>query len=421
MFAVFVFISKLTDLTGIKIVGLDYLLWMAMAGVLLTLNLGLARHPFLLNRTHILLFLILLIFCICNFFTVKVGLVRYLQGTFFSFLFAATFIVFYNIRIEKKDLYKIIDSVILVITFAGVAAYLERIFIDGQYESFFLRGVKTLAKDAAFLSTLLNISVILCFTMYVIKRKAVYLYLGMFSIATVALMLFLKALIASGIICLVFIALFFYSSIVRYILYASIFTGVIALLAFGGPLTDEIEKRYNLYFGPGSEKIPRNALYIAGFKIARDHFPFGSGQGTFGSYPVGKEYSSVYYRYGLNNVHGLSRREALGFGKENTRFVFDTYWSSILGEMGFIATFFFVWLWFFPALRVYRYIKSSNKEVKALAFFTIMILVSIFIESIALALPGQVQFIILYAGLGAIVLRMILKEASTLPAAVTST
>lgn len=405
MFLAFAFISKLAALVGIRIAGLEYLIWFFFALFILTINIGLTSQRFILKSTYLILLSILLTICVVNYFFVDVPVIRYLQGTFFSFLFAFNFILFYNLKFEKEDFFFIAKCLIAIITTIAVSAYIERIFVEDEYPSFFLRGVSTIAKDPGFATTLFNINIIFCFALFLVERKKKYIYLICFSFITIALMLFIKAFVVSLIICFIFIRSFLKKNILKYYFYGIAILFFLLIVVAGKPLIKDITYKYSLYFGPGSERIPRNALYIASFEIARDYFPLGSGQGTFGSYPVGKGYSQIYYDYGLDKVHGLSYENALGLS--GTQFVFDAYWSSIIGEMGFIAAFFYLWLWFFPALKSYRYLSAPDAESKAISFFVTMTIVAIFIESIAAPMPGQLQFIVIYAGLGAVGVRML--------------
>ncbi|MBK7649500.1 MAG: hypothetical protein IPJ20_00475 [Flammeovirgaceae bacterium] len=113
---------------------------------------------------------------------------------------------------------------------------------------------------------------------------------------------------------------------------------------------------------------------------------------------MGKEYSQIYYDYNLDKVQGLSRDDALR--RTDSQFIFDTHWSSIIGEMGFVATMLYLWLWFYPSIRAMRYMKRGTTHSQAIAFTVCMMTISVFIESIAAPLPGQLLFIMLYAGLG---------------------
>lgn len=408
MFLAFAFTSKIMALMGLMLSGIEYLIWMFFAPILIVINFGQNSRTLSINPLYLLLLFILLSICVLNYFFVSVSTITYLQGTFFTFLFAFNFLLFYNVKINIEDFFSILKILISIITTIAAFAYVERIFVEGDYQSYFLRGVKTIAKDPGFAATLFNINIILCFVMYLVERKKKYIYLIGFSIITIALLLFLKAFLVSLAICFFFIKIYINNNFVKYFFYSAAVLFFCVLIVLGKPLLNEIKYKASLYFGPGSEKTPRNALYIASFEIAKDYFPFGSGQGTFGSYPVGKEYSNIYYAYNLDKLHGLSKDDAMG--KTDSQFVFDTHWSSILGEMGFIATFFYIWLWFFPAFRSSQVMFSSRIQVKSLAFFITMIMVGIFIESIALPVPGQLQFILIYAGLGAVAYRL-LNEA----------
>lgn len=408
MFFSFAFISKILQAFHIKITGIEYILWFCFTGVLFLVNSRNLLRTIIIKQTYFYLLFILIAFCVINFFFADVPLTRYLQGTFFTFLFAANFILFYNIKFEKKYFYFIADALILLITIIAFAAYIERIFIPGNYNLFFLRGINTIAKEASFAATFFNINIILCLVMFMIKRSKAYLYIAAFSFITIALLLFLKAILSSIIICFVFINIF-YGVRFRKIFFSIFGILFLLLLMFlGKPFLKEAQYKFNLYFGSKAASAPRNALYIAGFQIAKDYFPLGSGQGTFGSYPVGKAYSKIYFDYKLNKVHGLSPDDVLK--NTGSHFIFDTYWSHIIGEMGFVAAFIYLWLWLFPALKTFPHIISKNTEVKALSFFITLTTINIFIDSIAASIPEQLQFIMIYAGLGAIAYKLLFNQ-----------
>ncbi|MBY4207234.1 hypothetical protein HQO44_12240 [Rhodococcus fascians] len=77
--------------------------------------------------------------------------------------------------------------------------------------------------------------------------------------------------------------------------------------------------------------VARIRLYIDGFGIAIDRFPFGSGFGRFGSATARAYYSPEYEGLGYRNVWGL------GADTENGRFLTDTFWPSVFGEAGFVG------------------------------------------------------------------------------------
>ncbi|WP_421775353.1 hypothetical protein [Gracilimonas sp.] len=128
-----------------------------------------------------------------------------------------------------------------------------------------------------------------------------------------------------------------------------------------------------------------------------DNFPFGSGQGTFGSYPVNYSYSDVYRSYNLSNVHGLSKDSAL---RRNNKpnYLLDTYWSSILGENGFIGGIIYFILYFFPVILIKKKAGTHSKHNQVLFYLVFAITGLLFIESLVLSMLSQMTFILLYAG-----------------------
>ncbi|HFR3101130.1 TPA: O-antigen ligase family protein [Enterococcus faecalis] len=74
----------------------------------------------------------------------------------------------------------------------------------------------------------------------------------------------------------------------------------------------------------------RGILLRTGFQIAKDQFPLGSGLGMFGSHTSRMKYSPYYSIYGLDSIWGLT--------PENPKFVADSYWAMIIGELGFIGS-----------------------------------------------------------------------------------
>lgn len=82
--------------------------------------------------------------------------------------------------------------------------------------------------------------------------------------------------------------------------------------------------------------MPRNALSIAGGKIAIDFFPLGSGFGSFGSGINRYEYSDLFYRYRLNGIWGLSSRESY--------FINDVFWPHLIAEVGILGLIFYLFV-----------------------------------------------------------------------------
>lgn len=75
-----------------------------------------------------------------------------------------------------------------------------------------------------------------------------------------------------------------------------------------------------------NNRSARFQLLKNAFELAREYFPVGSGFATFGTEASRAHYSSIYYRYGMNLIYGLS--------PAYPSFVTDQYWFGILGQFG---------------------------------------------------------------------------------------
>lgn len=83
----------------------------------------------------------------------------------------------------------------------------------------------------------------------------------------------------------------------------------------------------------------RTALTMKSFIVANDHFPFGSGFATFGTWISGVNYSPLYSTYGLDKIYGLKEDDFIFLG--------DVYWPAIIAQFGYfgvIATIYIIFL-----------------------------------------------------------------------------
>lgn len=78
-----------------------------------------------------------------------------------------------------------------------------------------------------------------------------------------------------------------------------------------------------------NDEYPRAILNRYGFIIANDHFPIGSGFGTFGSFISGEFYSDIYYKYGISRVYGLTR--------DFHPTINDSFWPMVFAQFGYIG------------------------------------------------------------------------------------
>lgn len=101
---------------------------------------------------------------------------------------------------------------------------------------------------------------------------------------------------------------------------------VAIVLCFAGAAGIYQVIRYYYLMGIGSA---RAMLTLASPFVAFDHFPFGSGWGTFASAFSVEPYSPVYGMYRMAGIWGIS--------PDYHEFVSDTYWPMVLGECGFFG------------------------------------------------------------------------------------
>lgn len=78
----------------------------------------------------------------------------------------------------------------------------------------------------------------------------------------------------------------------------------------------------------------RSAVTVGSLQVAWDHFPIGTGFGTFANWVSGENYSPIYYNYGFEVVPGLR--------PDFYDFIADTFWPMILGQFGIMGLILFI-------------------------------------------------------------------------------
>jgi len=123
-------------------------------------------------------------------------------------------------------------------------------------------------------------------------------------------------------------------------------------------------------FGSGREAdnlYARMALYYYAIPILKDYFPFGSGFASYATYTSGTSYSSIYTKYDMNNMFGLT--------KSNPAFISDTYYP-VLAQFGFVGVVLFFSFWIYllkRAIKLYTkgFLKESVMAILIILFFLI--------------------------------------------------
>lgn len=118
-----------------------------------------------------------------------------------------------------------------------------------------------------------------------------------------------------------------------------------------------------------NDDYARNVLLKTSVDIAKDHFPFGSGFGTYASSVSAKNYSKIYYKYGIDNIYGIRKGEAY--------FISDTFWPMILGQFGIIGILLFVSILFLIIRKLWIYrMKNKNYYYSGILIMTYLIITS---------------------------------------------
>lgn len=78
----------------------------------------------------------------------------------------------------------------------------------------------------------------------------------------------------------------------------------------------------------------RSAVTVGSIFVAKDHFPIGTGFGTYGSWVSGEVFSPVYYKYGMEVIPGLR--------PDFYDFIADSYWPMLLGQFGICGVIAFI-------------------------------------------------------------------------------
>jgi hypothetical protein len=125
------------------------------------------------------------------------------------------------------------------------------------------------------------------------------------------------------------------------------------------------------YFLTTTRYSPRQIMLKDSIPLALQHFPLGTGFGTFGSTIAAQNYSPLYVQLGYPNNDGMSPL--------NTAYLSDCFWPEIFAQFGFIGTVLFVAVLVFLVLYS---IKTLRKNLLA-GFSMLAILVNMLINSTA--------------------------------------
>ncbi|MDD7389021.1 MAG: hypothetical protein PUG60_05065 [Lachnospiraceae bacterium] len=153
------------------------------------------------------------------------------------------------------------------------------------------------------------------------KQKKIALFLCMLAFIMLSTR---RAKAMGAVACILLVYLFVFHNRQKISKKVKILTiGVLGLAVAGG-----MYQLISYYYTMGVESA-RAVLTIAAPFIAIDHFPFGTGWGTYGSAFSADPYSPIYGMYRMAGVWGMS--------PNYHEFLTDTFWPMILGQCGYLG------------------------------------------------------------------------------------
>lgn len=386
------------DVTGLP--SIDYAVYASV--IVLAAVKAINEKSFAIPRRYLVL-----MFVVVSLMCVNAAISKYSPPPLYSAIGALItlmpfvfFLAAYNFRMEDSDIHHFIDLILgLVCLFAFIVYADSFVFHTGDRDlqsKFISSGIVRFGD----FSSLCTQAIVLCYAEYYRTSHKQYLVVLAFLALTILLTNQLKAIFGMMLVSVLFI--FYLAKVRRWV---KVFISVactlvmVAVLSISAVFMTKFENYFSYATMDESYTlIARPALYFRGFEIAADFFPFGSGQGTYGSVPVGLIGNRIYTDYGLTQVWGLGDNDVPNFRM-------DAHWASIIGEMGFIGAILYLMLFFYPASVVSK--KLDGEDEKTRKCYTYIVragILTLFFESIVLALPKSFSFIIIYAGLAGLIL-----------------
>ena len=212
-----------------------------------------------------------------------------------------------------------------------------------------LRAVKLFYSAYTFLAGICVFLCAICLWLYEEHRKKIMIPLILLTFVMLSTRR-VKAMGAAA--CLLLIYIFIFRKRQRISRKVKILATVV--LAVAG--VSGIYQLVSYYILMGMESA-RAVLTVAAPFIAWDHFPFGTGWGTYGSAFSVEPYSPVYSMYRMEGVWGLS--------SDYPDFVADTFWPMILAQCGFFGFLAFIGVLILLGRRIWRLKKDKSAFASA--------------------------------------------------------
>lgn len=268
----------------------------------------------------------------------------------FIFAFVSTKLIFskFDLSRYEKTIYFIIRLLTILFFCATMAGLVCNLFPCNEIRY----GIKAQQIWYSHPTYLASSSVLLIslLTLFNNKYKANFIYIMLLSVVILATV---RSKAIAFLVCYFIIIIYFRFLKGKSLKFILLFLGLLAFwVGFGRIKTQLID----------NDSYARAILYKDAIVIAKDHFPLGSGFGTYAGIISGRNYSPIYYKYNIDKIYGLS--------KTFYHFICDTFWPMIIGQFGYFGLILF-------CLIIYEFIKLiwSNKNIDQNYFLAAFLLI----------------------------------------------
>ena len=377
------------NLTGSLFTGIRHL-FLFFIFLLLAL---ISKLKFKIDKFYLLILFLIFILSIINLRQSIAPFFNYFIGYIFTLLFSLIFLLSRNSPFKDKNEIIFVCKIFVWLIFISSILPVLQTLIQGEIMRFNFG----IYREVGAFGSILNFGVILSLVLYSFTRKNVFLFLA-FYLSFGVFLTVLKKTIFSNLMAWIFFAILLPNFANRKSIIAIFSLFLFFLMLFlGNEIIQNIDQNSNYLNVVGTEGHVRLGMYLASFNIANDFFPFGSGFSSFGSLPsFTNMYSKLYDSYGISNIGANSYQDVLN----GHHTLLDTFWPHIFAEMGYLGTFFYLLIWFYPIF----YLKKIKKSIidKNLYFIVRFIVYSsvfiFFWEGFTLYTPEIPLFIFIHSG-----------------------
>lgn len=273
-----------------------------------------------------------------------------------GYLAAYTYIILHKQKISDR-VYKTAKAITILLFVLAVHDFiLPPLFPKADFR-YFTYSLQLMFPHATYLAA--TGSTLLIYFGYKHKKKSDYKYMYMASFLALATLRG-KAVGFIMVYWLFYLCIYVFRA--RHYFF-TIISGGIAAALIG---TNQIED----YFFTKSYS-PRLLLLRDSITLAIQHFPFGTGYGTFGSAMASERYSILYTQLGYENYWGMGSKDGM--------FLTDDFWPIVIAQFGVLGLVAFIFIVYYLVKRSLVILKV-NKDA---GFAMLLIMINTLINSLA--------------------------------------